>query len=63
MALSIFIRIGPVVPPDMDDPLPDGIGPAHAPDRFLTEYEHRFEKEYGFFRPITKEVVERYLDC
>jgi len=35
----------------------------HYFDRFLTEYEHRFEKEYGFFRPIIKEVVERYLDC
>ena len=32
-------------------------------DRFVTEYEHRFEKEYGFFRPTIKEVVERYLDC
>jgi ribosomal protein S27E len=30
---------------------------------FLAEYESRFEKEYGFFRPIVKEVVERYLDC
>ena len=27
------------------------------------EYESRFEKKYGFFRPIIKEVVERYLDC
>jgi len=35
----------------------------HYFDRFLTEYESRFEKEYGFFRPIIKEVVERYLDC
>ncbi len=35
----------------------------HYFDRFLTEYEGRFEKEYGFFRPIIKEVVERYLDC
>jgi hypothetical protein len=32
-------------------------------DRFLAEYEGRFEKEYGFLRPITKEVVERYLEC
>ena len=30
---------------------------------FLAEYESRFEKDYGFFRPIVKEVVERYLDC
>jgi len=35
----------------------------HYFDRFLTEYESRFEKEYGFLRPIIKEVVERYLDC
>ena len=35
----------------------------HHFDRFLTEYESRFEREYGFFRPIVKEVVERYLDC
>jgi hypothetical protein len=32
-------------------------------DRFLTECESRIEKEYGFIRPIIKEVVERYLDC
>ena len=35
----------------------------HYFDRFLAEYEGRFEKEYGFFRPIVKEVVKRYLDC
>jgi hypothetical protein len=35
----------------------------HHFDRFLTEYESRFEREYGFFRPIIKDVVERYLDC
>jgi hypothetical protein len=35
----------------------------HHFDRFLTEYESRFEREYGFFRPTVKEVVERYLDC
>ena len=35
----------------------------HHFDRFLTEYESRFEREYGFFRPIIKEVVESYLDC
>jgi ribosomal protein S27E len=32
-------------------------------DRFLAEYEGRFEGDYGHFRPIVKEVVERYLDC
>jgi hypothetical protein len=35
----------------------------HYFERFLAEYESRFEKEYGFLRPIIKEVVERYLDC
>jgi hypothetical protein len=32
---------------------------SHHFDRFLTEYESRFEKEYGFLRPIVKDVVER----
>jgi len=47
----------------------------HYFDRFLMEYESRFEREYRlcspqartnegvFFRPIVKEVVEKYLDC
>jgi ribosomal protein S27E len=35
----------------------------HYFERSLTEYEGRFEKEYGYFRPVIKEVVERYLDC
>jgi hypothetical protein len=29
----------------------------HYFDRFLAEYEARFEKEYGFLRPIIKEVT------
>jgi len=32
-------------------------------DRFATVYENRFEKEYGHFRPVVREVVARYLDC
>lgn len=32
-------------------------------ERFLREYEDRFEKEYGYFRPVIQEVVEKYLDC
>jgi len=32
-------------------------------DEFVSEYESRFEKEYGYFRPIIKEIVDRYLDC
>jgi len=35
----------------------------HYFEQFLAEYESRFEREYGFLRPIIKEVVERYLDC
>jgi len=35
----------------------------HHFERFLAEYEDRFEREYGFFRLIVKEVVEKYLDC
>ena len=33
----------------------------HYFDRFLAEYEERFEKEYGFLRPIIKEVVDRII--
>jgi len=29
----------------------------------VAEYETRFEREYGFFRLIIRDVVERYLDC
>ena len=35
----------------------------HLFERFVAEYEERFEKEYGYFRPIIKEVVEKYFDC
>jgi len=35
----------------------------HHFNRFLAEYECRFEKELGYFRSIVREVVERYLDC
>jgi hypothetical protein len=28
----------------------------HYFDQFLAEYESRFEKEYGFLRPIVKDV-------
>jgi len=30
---------------------------------FLREYESRFEREYGFLRPVIQEVVEKYFDC
>jgi len=29
----------------------------HYFDRFLTEYESRFEKDYGYLRPIIREVT------
>ena len=35
----------------------------HHFDRFVAEYEERFEQTYGYFRPIVKVVLERYLDC
>jgi len=35
----------------------------HYFESFLLEYEPRFEREYGYFRPIIQEAVDRYLDC
>jgi len=32
-------------------------------DEFVGEYENRFEREYGYFRSVIQEVVEKYLDC
>ncbi|MGA2587528.1 MAG: transposase [Candidatus Aminicenantales bacterium] len=32
-------------------------------EKFVAEYEERFERTSGYFRPIVKDVVERYLDC
>jgi len=29
----------------------------------VSKYESGFEREYGFLRPVVKEIVERYLDC
>ena len=34
----------------------------HNFDPFLTVYESRFEKEYGHFRPVVREVVEEWMD-
>ena len=31
--------------------------------RGLSCFKNRFEGEFGYFRPIIKDVVERYLDC
>ena len=35
----------------------------HYFDEFVAEYENRFEREYGYFRPVIQEVVKKYLDC
>jgi len=32
----------------------------HYFDEFVAEYENRFEREYGYFRPVIQEVVERF---
>jgi hypothetical protein len=32
-------------------------------DAFLARYETLFRRRYGYFRPVVREVVERYLDC
>lgn len=32
-------------------------------DEFVAEYENRFERKYGYFRPVIQEVVEKYFDC
>ena len=35
----------------------------HYFDRFLAEYESRFEKEYGYFRPVIKEVTAGHQEA
>ena len=35
----------------------------HHFERFVAEYEGRFERTYGYYRPIITDVVEKYLDC
>ena len=32
-------------------------------DSFLARYETLFRRQYGYLRPVVREVVERYLDC
>ena len=29
----------------------------HYFEEFVSEYENRFEREYGYFRPVIKEVT------
>lgn len=35
----------------------------HYFEQFLQEYESRFERKYGYLRPVVQEVVDKYLDC
>jgi len=35
----------------------------HHISGFLKAYESRFEREYGYLRPIVEKVVDKYLDC
>jgi len=35
----------------------------HHFDRFVGEYDLRFEKHCGAWRPVIARVVEKYLDC
>ena len=35
----------------------------HHFEKFVAEYEERFERTFGYFRPIVKDVVEKFLDC
>lgn len=35
----------------------------HYFQQFGAEYEYRYGREYGYFLPIAKEVVEKCLDC
>jgi hypothetical protein len=30
---------------------------------FIQNYEQRFERAYGFFRPYLQQVIYRHLDC
>ncbi len=32
-------------------------------DSFERNYEEKFEKQYGFYRPVISEVVREYLKC
>ena len=32
-------------------------------DTFLNTYEERYQRRYGFLRPIIPEVVSKFLDC
>lgn len=32
-------------------------------ETFEQIYEERFERQYGFFRPYVRRVIQRYLDC
>jgi len=35
----------------------------HHFERFAAEYESRFERDYGYFRPIVKDVTEGHHEA
>lgn len=32
-------------------------------ETFMQEYDDRFSRQYGFWRPYIEKVIYRYLDC
>lgn len=32
-------------------------------ETFMQEYDDRFSRQYGFWRPYVEKVIHRYLDC
>ena len=32
-------------------------------ETFVQEYDDRFSRQYGFWRPYVEQVIYRYLDC
>jgi len=32
-------------------------------EEFVQVYDERYEREYGFWRPVIAEVIEKYLEC
>ena len=32
-------------------------------EEFVQVYDERFERQYGFWRPVIAEVIEKYLEC
>ena len=32
-------------------------------EEFIQVYDERYEREYGFWRPVIAEVIEKFLEC